>query len=225
MAISIFLFLPTLLEPLRPTDGKISLRWFCLHYDKPFRHTPTQQVSSVRSLYSLSGTRVTPSAPWSWFPVSHISYRLLLTAVLHGANQFCADQFCHYWHETFHSALVFCFPQILSHLNLFCAYPSYADVCSSPIPGSFITGPSKGGTELTKCRAMSVIQDKSAEDTHIQVWFLSLGFVWEKCLCLQVVALLGLVHWDVPLMTSVITLWEPSMFQAQCYSMRSLWSH
>lgn len=167
-------------------------------------------LSDLCILYLSHGHTI---GPLELVPCSHISYRLLLTAVLQGTNQFCEDQVCHFWHETFHSACVLFSPNPFSSYSVLCLSSWCLFIIQSQAPL-----PSKGGTELPECRAMSDIQDKSAEDTQVQVWFLFSGFVWEKCLCLQEVALLGFVHWDAPRMTSVITLWAPSMFQAQCYS-------
>lgn len=92
--------------------------------------------------------------------------------------------------------LLVCFVFPKSFPILLCAVPIHLTLMSvqHPTPGSFTTGSTKGGTELPERRAMSVTQDKSAKDTQVQAWFLSSGFVCEKCLCLQVAALLVFVH-------------------------------
>ena len=131
---SIFLFMSTLLEPLRSTDGRISLPWLCLHYDTPFRHTPTQQVSSVRSLYSLSVTRSHHRPPGAGSLFSH-----LLPSSINDCPSGCQSVL---WRSSlsfltwnFSFCLCSVFPK--SFLISLCAVPIQLMSVHHPIPSSF----------------------------------------------------------------------------------------
>lgn len=182
--------------------------------DTPFRHTPTQQISSVRSLYSLSVTRSHHQPPGAGSLFSH-----LLPSSVNRCPSGCQSVLCRSSLSflTWNFSFCLCFVSPKSFLILLCAVPIHLTLMSvhHPIPGSFTI---QRGNWITRVQG-HVCHPRQVCRRHTSS---SVVPVLRVCMGEMSLSTGGCPTWlcslRCPSNDFSHHLWAPSMFQAQCYS-------